>query len=96
VHEIAAELGVDSKFALAKLKELGEFVKSPSSTVEPPVARKLRAAIEPVAIFSYIYYRLYANHCTQSLKPAVLDSKYRDGTGSWICIRINLNHWRRP
>ncbi|WP_344819828.1 translation initiation factor IF-2 [Microbacterium soli] len=45
MHEIAAELGVDSKFALAKLKELGEFVKSPSSTVEPPVARKLRAAI---------------------------------------------------
>nr|WP_205827385.1 translation initiation factor IF-2 [Microbacterium excoecariae] len=44
VHEIAAELGVDSKTALAKLKELGEFVKSPSSTVEPPVARKLRAA----------------------------------------------------
>lgn len=46
VHEIAAELGVDSKIALAKLKELGEFVKSPSSTIEPPVARKLRAAIE--------------------------------------------------
>ena len=46
VHEIASELGVDSKVALAKLKELGEFVKSPSSTVEPPVARKLRAAIE--------------------------------------------------
>jgi translation initiation factor IF-2 len=46
VHEIAAELGIDSKFALAKLKELGEFVKSPSSTIEPPVARKLRAAIE--------------------------------------------------
>ncbi|MGM7678042.1 translation initiation factor IF-2 [Microbacterium sp. A94] len=46
VHEIAAELGVDSKFALAKLKEIGEFVKSPSSTIEPPVARKLRAAIE--------------------------------------------------
>jgi translation initiation factor IF-2 len=46
VHEIAAELGVDSKVALAKLKELGEFVKSPSSTIEPPVARKLRAAIE--------------------------------------------------
>ncbi|MBW1637769.1 translation initiation factor IF-2 [Microbacterium resistens] len=46
MHEIAAELGVDSKFALAKLKELGEFVKSPSSTIEPPVARKLRAAIE--------------------------------------------------
>ena len=36
VHEIASELGVDSKVALAKLKELGEFVKSPSSTIEPP------------------------------------------------------------
>jgi translation initiation factor IF-2 len=46
VHEIAAELGVDSKVALAKLKDLGEFVKSPSSTIEPPVARKLRAALE--------------------------------------------------
>ncbi|MEV8134232.1 translation initiation factor IF-2 [Microbacterium aurantiacum] len=46
MHEIASELGVDSKVALAKLKELGEFVKSPSSTIEPPVARKLRAALE--------------------------------------------------
>ena len=45
VHEIASELGVDSKAALAKLKELGEFVKSPSSTIEPPVARKLRQAL---------------------------------------------------
>jgi translation initiation factor IF-2 len=46
VHEIASELGVDSKVALAKLKELGEYVKSPSSTIAPPVARKLRAALE--------------------------------------------------
>ncbi len=44
VHEIAKELGVTSKQALAKLEELGEFVKSPSSTVEPPVAKKLRNA----------------------------------------------------
>ncbi|MDQ1128032.1 translation initiation factor IF-2 [Microbacterium sp. SORGH_AS_0888] len=46
VHEIASELGVDSKVALAKLKELGEYVKSPSSTIAPPVARKLRQALE--------------------------------------------------
>jgi translation initiation factor IF-2 len=46
VHEIATELGVDSKVALAKLKEMGEFVKGPSSSVEPPVARRLRAALE--------------------------------------------------
>ncbi|MDR6572913.1 translation initiation factor IF-2 [Curtobacterium sp. 320] len=31
---------------MEKLKELGEFVKGPSSSVEPPVARKLRAALQ--------------------------------------------------
>src|SRR5690554_5005750 len=46
VHEVAAELGIDSKLALAKLKELGEFVKGPSSSIEPPVARRLKAALE--------------------------------------------------
>jgi translation initiation factor IF-2 len=44
VHEIAAELGIDSKRTLEKLKEIGEFVKGPSSTIEPPVVRKLKAA----------------------------------------------------
>ncbi|WP_173922058.1 translation initiation factor IF-2 [Agromyces sp. Marseille-P2726] len=46
VHEIASELGVDSKIALEKLKEMGEYVKGPSSSIEPPVARRLRAALE--------------------------------------------------
>jgi translation initiation factor IF-2 len=46
VHEIAAELGIESKQALEKLKQMGEFVKGPSSSIEPPVARKLRAALE--------------------------------------------------
>src|SRR5690625_5313569 len=45
VHELAKELGVESKTVLAKLNELGEFVKSASSTVEAPVVRKLREAI---------------------------------------------------
>ncbi|HEY7045927.1 MAG TPA: translation initiation factor IF-2 [Jatrophihabitantaceae bacterium] len=44
VHELAKELGVTSKDVLAKLNELGEFVKSASSTVEAPVARRLREA----------------------------------------------------
>ncbi|GAA4059924.1 hypothetical protein GCM10022282_21680 [Agromyces indicus] len=48
VHEIASELGVDSKVALEKLKEMGEYVKGPSSSIEPPVARRLRAALEAV------------------------------------------------
>lgn len=46
VHEIAAEVGVESKVAMAKLKEMGEFVKGPASAVAPPVARKLKAALE--------------------------------------------------
>ncbi|WP_185173287.1 translation initiation factor IF-2 [Rothia nasimurium] len=44
VHEIAKELGIPSKEAIAKLQELGEFVKGASSTLEPPVVKKLRAA----------------------------------------------------
>jgi translation initiation factor IF-2 len=40
VHELAKELGVESKVVLAKLKEMGEFVKSASSTVEPPVVKR--------------------------------------------------------
>src|SRR4051812_10667534 len=46
VHELAKELGVESKTVLAKLQELGEYVKSASSTVEAPVARRLRASFE--------------------------------------------------
>ncbi|MFB2584098.1 translation initiation factor IF-2 [Herbiconiux liukaitaii] len=45
VHEVAAELGVDSKVALATLKEMGQFVKGPSSSIEPPVARRLKEAL---------------------------------------------------
>ena len=47
VYELAKELGVDSKTVLSKLEAMGEFVKSASSTVEPPVARKLRNAFAP-------------------------------------------------
>ena len=49
VHELAKELGVSSKDVLAKLQELGEFVKSASSTVEAPVVRKLREAMPAAA-----------------------------------------------
>ncbi|MEV4730924.1 translation initiation factor IF-2 [Saccharopolyspora sp. NPDC049426] len=44
VHELAKELGVTSKEVLNKLAEQGEYVKSASSTVEAPVARRLRDA----------------------------------------------------
>ncbi|MFD2841145.1 translation initiation factor IF-2 [Populibacterium corticicola] len=44
VYELAKELGVESKTIMGKLTELGEFVRSASSTIEPPVVRKLRDA----------------------------------------------------
>ncbi|HEY9414091.1 MAG TPA: translation initiation factor IF-2 N-terminal domain-containing protein, partial [Pseudonocardia sp.] len=45
VHELAKELGITSKQVLSKLQDMGEYVKSPSSTVEAPVARKLRESM---------------------------------------------------
>jgi translation initiation factor IF-2 len=42
VHELAKEFGVESKFVLEKFKEMGEFVKSASSTVELPAEMRFR------------------------------------------------------
>ncbi|MDA8435704.1 MAG: translation initiation factor IF-2 N-terminal domain-containing protein, partial [Actinomycetales bacterium] len=44
VYELAKELGVESKAVVAKLQEMGEFVRSASSTIEAPVVRRLREA----------------------------------------------------
>ncbi|HQE31280.1 MAG TPA: translation initiation factor IF-2 N-terminal domain-containing protein, partial [Propionibacteriaceae bacterium] len=42
VYELAKELGLESKELLSTLNDMGEFVRSASSTVEAPVVRKLR------------------------------------------------------
>ena len=42
VYELAKELGVESKTVLSTLKDMGEFVRSASSTIEPPVERRLK------------------------------------------------------
>ena len=44
VHELAAELGVDAKVVLVRLREIGEYAQSPSSSIETPVARRVRAS----------------------------------------------------
>ena len=41
VHELAKEFGVESKVVLSTLSDMGEYVRSASSTVEPPVVRRL-------------------------------------------------------
>src|SRR6201996_9454087 len=44
VYELAKEFGVESKAVMAKLNEMGEFVRSASSTIEAPVVRRLKEA----------------------------------------------------
>ncbi|MBV7363887.1 translation initiation factor IF-2 [Actinomycetaceae bacterium TAE3-ERU4] len=47
VHELAKELGISSKELLQVLKDNGEFVKSASSSIEEPVARRIRQKVTP-------------------------------------------------
>ncbi len=42
VYQLAAEFGVESKIIMAMLEEMGEFIRSASSTVEHLAAYKLR------------------------------------------------------
>jgi hypothetical protein len=48
VYELAKELGVDSRGLMLRLGELGEFVRSASSAIEPDVVRRLRAELPAV------------------------------------------------
>ncbi len=45
VYELAKKLGLESKELLAALKEMGEFVRSASSTIEAPVVRRVTEKI---------------------------------------------------
>ena len=45
VYELAKELGLESKELLSTLKEMGEFVRSASSTIEAPVVRRVTERI---------------------------------------------------
>ena len=42
VYELAKELGVDSKALLKTINDMGEFVRSASSTIEAPVERRIK------------------------------------------------------
>ena len=47
VYELAKEFGVDSKTVMVKLQEMGEFVRSGSSTIEAPVVQRLQGIFQP-------------------------------------------------
>lgn len=42
VYELAKEFGVEAKAVMDEMKEMGEFVRSASSTVDAPVVRRLK------------------------------------------------------
>jgi hypothetical protein len=42
VYELAKEFGVESTVVMTRLMEMGEFIRSAASTVEVPLARRLR------------------------------------------------------
>ena len=44
VYELAKEFGVESKAVMDQLKEMGEFVRSASSTIDAPLVRRLKEA----------------------------------------------------
>src|ERR1700749_2322639 len=45
VYELAKEFGGESKVVMTKLEEMGEFVRSASSTIEAPVVRNLKESL---------------------------------------------------
>ena len=49
VYELAKEFGVESKAVMDQLKEMGEFVRSASSTIEAPVVRRLKESFAATA-----------------------------------------------
>jgi len=50
VYELAKEFGVESKAVMDQLKEMGEFVRSASSTIEAPTVRRLKEAFAAKAV----------------------------------------------
>jgi hypothetical protein len=46
VFELAKEFGVESKVVMAKIQELGGFVRSASSTIDAPLVRKLTDSLQ--------------------------------------------------
>jgi translation initiation factor IF-2 len=82
VHELAKELGVSSKQVLSKLQDLGEYVKSPASTVEdgdftysPRSCNLLRTCL-------LLMPSSFASSCTRALPATALPVDRRPGGGT--------------
>ena len=74
VYELAKKLGLTSKEVLAALNDMGEFVRTASSTIEAPVVRRLSEKLRDDAAKSE--HRVHKPAATQgpNLRP------YAEGT----------------
>jgi len=86
VYELAKEFGVESKAVMDQLKEMGEFVRSASSTIEAPVVRRLKEAFSAKAADQ----PAQGNQGTQGARPkpggqaAPRDGAAVKGQGRWV------------
>ncbi|GAA4306621.1 hypothetical protein GCM10023178_14710 [Actinomadura luteofluorescens] len=60
VYELAKDLGLESKTVMAKLQEMGEFVRSASSTMEPSVVRRVTESLQSPTLTRDIYLAIEA------------------------------------
>jgi hypothetical protein len=74
VYELAKELGIESKQLLAHLRGMGEFVRSASSPLEPPVARKVRETFASGARPSTSMARP-SQHGSRATRPQMTDEE---------------------
>ena len=70
VYELAKEFGVESKAVMAKLQEMGEFVRSASSTIEAPVVRRLTEAFAAQSSAAQSLRPVKAQQASQAKEPA--------------------------
>ena len=90
VYELAKEFGIESRDVMSALREMGEFVRSASSTVERPVVLRLRekfAGQRPVRYTPPFRPSRLPNvspslHGTRHVERESSAPIYRTGTGS--------------
>jgi len=87
VYELAKELGVESKVVVAKLQEMGEFVRSASSTIEAPVVRRLREAF-PAAPAASAPTPAAKKAAPKPAAPAAPEPPVLEATGPVVAVPV--------
>jgi hypothetical protein len=93
VYELAKEFGVESKAVMAELQEMGEFVRSASSTIDASVVRRLREAFAAVNPPLRLGDRTAVDDRNQEAGEAAHDTDSEAGEAteeSWLPLKMRL------